>query len=119
MTLYIGMSRNDGQAIADTDHLRQSVRDILLTPQGSRLARREYGSLLSALIDQPQNPALRLQIMSVVYVALNRWEPRLTLDSITISSNFDGSMVVELTGQRNNGAPVSLSISTGADNGSD
>lgn len=25
MTLYIGMSRNDGQAIADTDHLRQSV----------------------------------------------------------------------------------------------
>lgn len=118
MTLYIGMSRNDGQVIADTDHLRQSVRDILLTPQGSRLARREYGSLLSALIDQPQNPALRLQIMSAVYVALNRWEPRLTLDSITINGNFDGSMVVELTGQRNNGAPVSLSVTTGADNGS-
>lgn len=119
MTLYIGMSRNDGQAIADTDHLRQSVQDILLTPQGSRLARREYGSLLSVLIDQPQNPALRLQVMSAVYVALSRWEPRLTLDSITISSSFDGSMVVELTGQRNNGAPVSLSVSTGADNGSD
>ena len=119
MTLYIGMSRNDGQAIADTNHLRQSVRDILLTPQGSRLARREYGSLLSALIDQPQNPALRLQVMSAVYVALSRWEPRLTLDSITISSNFDGSMVVQLTGQRSNGAPVSLSVSTGADNGSD
>ncbi|CGA98217.1 GPW/gp25 family protein [Salmonella enterica] len=119
MTLYIGMSRNDGQVIADTDHLRQSVRDILLTPQGSRLARREYGSLLSALIDQPQNPALRLQIMSAVYVALNRWEPRLTLDSITINSHFDGSMVVELTGRRNNGVPVSLSVSTGAENGSD
>ena len=119
MTLYIGMSQGNGKAITDTDHLRQSVRDILLTPQGSRLARREYGSLLSVLIDQPQNPALRLQVMSVVYVALSRWEPRLTLDSITISSNFDGSMVVELTGQRNNGAPVSLSVSTGADNGSD
>ncbi|ELO1489097.1 GPW/gp25 family protein [Salmonella enterica] len=118
MTLYIGMSRNDGQALADTEHLRQSVRDILLTPQGSRIARREYGSLLSALIDQPQNPALRLQIMSAIYVALNRWEPRLTLDSITINGNFDGSMVVELTGHSNNGAPVSLSISTGADNGS-
>ncbi|MCE1950861.1 baseplate assembly protein, partial [Enterobacter hormaechei] len=26
--------------------------------------------------------------------------------------------VVELTGQRDNGAPVSLSVSTGADNGS-
>ncbi|EQB7869080.1 GPW/gp25 family protein [Citrobacter amalonaticus] len=118
MTLYIGMNQKDGQSITDTDHLRQSVRDILLTPQGSRIARREYGSLLSALIDQPQNLALRLQVMSAVYVALSRWEPRLTLDSITISSNFDGSMVVELTGQRNNGAPVSLSVSTGAENGS-
>ncbi|EBU7701982.1 baseplate assembly protein [Salmonella enterica subsp. enterica serovar Agama] len=118
MTLYLGMSQSNGKAITDTDHLRQSVRDILLTPQGSRIARREYGSLLSTLIDQPQNPALRLQIMSAVYVALNRWEPRLTLDSITINGNFDDSMVVELTGQRNNGAPVSLSVSTGADNGS-
>ncbi|ALA03907.1 MULTISPECIES: GPW/gp25 family protein [Enterobacter cloacae complex] len=118
MTLYIGMSQGNGKAITDTDHLCQSVRDILLTPQGSRIARREYGSLLSELIDQPQNPALRLQVMSAVYVALSRWEPRLTLDSITINSSFDGSMVVELTGQRDNGAPVSLSVSTGADNGS-
>ncbi len=54
MTLYIGMNNTSGKAITDIDHLRQSVRDILLTPQGSRIARREYGSLLSALIDQPQ-----------------------------------------------------------------
>ncbi len=69
MTLYIGMNRDNGKTITETDHLRQSVHDILLTSQGSRLARREYGSLLSALIDRPQNPALRLQIMSAVYVA--------------------------------------------------
>ncbi|WP_438441576.1 GPW/gp25 family protein [Klebsiella aerogenes] len=118
MTMYYGMNSGTGKAITDTEHLNQSVKDILITPQGSRVARREYGSLLSALIDQPQNPALRLQMMSAVYVALMRWEPRLTLDSINISSNFDGSMVVELTGQRNNGAPVSLSVSTGAENGS-
>lgn len=117
MTLYIGMNRDTGKAITETDHLRQSVRDILLTPQGSRLARREYGSLLSALIDQPQNPALRLQIMAAVYVALQRWEPRLQLDTITINSSMDGSMVIELAGQRNDGVPVSLSVSTGATNG--
>ena len=117
MTLYIGMNRDTGKAITETDHLRQSVRDILLTPQGSRLARREYGSLLSALIDQPQNPALRLQIMAAVYVALQRWEPRLQLDTITINSSMAGSMVIELAGQRNDGVPVSLSVSTGASNG--
>ena len=118
MTLYIGMSQGNGRTITDTYHLRQSVRDILLTPQGSRIARREYGSLLSELIDQPQNPALRLQVIAAVYVALSRWEPRLTMDSITINRSFDGSMVVALPGQRDTGAPVSLSVSTGADNGS-
>jgi Phage baseplate assembly protein W len=118
MTLYIGMSQQDGKAITDTDHLRQSVRDILLTPQGSRIARREYGSLLSALIDRPQNPALRLQVMAAIYVALSRWEPRLTLESITIESRFDGSMGIELTGQRSSGVPVALSIPTGAENAS-
>lgn len=55
MTLYSGMNNTIGKVITDIDHLRQSVRDILLTPQGSRIARREYGSLLSSLIDQPQN----------------------------------------------------------------
>ncbi len=34
MTLYIGMSQGNGRTITYTDHLRQSVRDILLTPQG-------------------------------------------------------------------------------------
>lgn len=45
MTLYIGMSQGNGKAITDTDHLCQSVRDILLTsagephcPEGIRLA---------------------------------------------------------------------------------
>ncbi|QLY61708.1 GPW/gp25 family protein [Citrobacter freundii] len=118
MTMYFGMNSTTGKAITDTEHLRQSVRDILITPQGSRIARREYGSLLSALIDQPQNPALRLQMMSAVYVALMRWEPRLTLDEITISSSFDGSMVVDLTGRRTDGSPVSLSVTPGVQNGS-
>lgn len=118
MTMYYGMNSGTGKAITDTEHLRQSVKDILITPQGSRIARREYGSLLSALIDQPQNPALRLQMMSAVYVALMRWEPRLTLDAITISSSFDGSMVVDLTGRRTDGTPVSLSVATGAQSGS-
>ncbi len=53
---YIGMSRSTGQALTDTDHIRQSIGDILRTPIGSRVMRRNYGSLLSAMIDQPQTP---------------------------------------------------------------
>ena len=97
---YTGMSRETGEAVSDLDHIRQSVRDILLTPVGTRVMRRSYGSLLSALIDQPQNAALRLQIMSACYMAILRWEPRLKLTGIRYESAFDGGMVVEITGSR-------------------
>ena len=59
------------------------MRDILVTPIGSRVMRREYGSLLSALIDKPQTKALRLQIMAACYFAIQKWEPRVSLTSIT------------------------------------
>lgn len=97
---YTGMSRDTGEALAELEHIRQSVRDILTTPIGSRLMRRSYGSLLSALIDQPQNAALRLQIMSACYMAILQWEPRITLTSISYEPAFDGGMVVEITGSR-------------------
>lgn len=115
--MYLGMNRDTGEAITDIDHIRQSMRDILITPEGSRIARRDYGSLLSMLIDQPQNSVTRLQVMAAVYVAISRWEPRVRLSTVNLTSGFDGSMVVDLTGQRADGSPVAISVSTGVNSG--
>ncbi|WP_034911974.1 GPW/gp25 family protein [Erwinia sp. 9145] len=115
--MYLGMNQQTGQALTDTDHIRQSVRDILLTPQGSRLARREYGSLLFALTDQPQNDALNLQLMAAIYSALSRWEPRIKLSAIQIKRNYDGSLQVDLSGQRADGSPLAMNVSTGGNSG--
>ncbi|MEX9802965.1 GPW/gp25 family protein, partial [Proteus terrae] len=52
---YLGMNAQTGERITDIEHVRQSVRDIFNTPIGSRLMRREYGSLLADLIDGPVN----------------------------------------------------------------
>lgn len=116
--MYLGMNRDTGEAITDIDHIRQSVRDILITPEGSRVARREYGSLLSVLIDQPQNDVVRLQVMAATYSALSRWEPRIRLDTVNLTTDFDGSMQVDIAGQRDDGSPVSMSVSTGVNSGS-
>ncbi|CNF41326.1 phage baseplate assembly protein W [Yersinia rohdei] len=97
---YIGMDRHTGLSIEDIDHIRQSISDILATPQGSRVMRRDYGSLLSTLIDQPQNPALHLKIMAATYGAVMRWEPRVTLSAININTQLDGKMTVDLSGSR-------------------
>ena len=109
---YLGMNSHTGLSISEADHIRQSVRDILVTPVGSRVMRREYGSLLSALIDQPQTPALRLQIMAACYSAIQKWEPRVTLSTITFErGEADGALYVDITGTRtNSNQPFSLTI---------
>ena len=48
-----GMDRNTGRALEGIAHLRQSIRDILTTPIGSRVMRWEYGSRLFRLVDAP------------------------------------------------------------------
>ncbi len=108
---YLGMNRSDGLTVTDLEHISQSIGDILRTPVGSRVMRRDYGSLLASMIDQPQTPALELQIKVACYMAVLKWEPRVTLSSVTTERSFDGRMTVTLTGQHNDtGQPLSLTI---------
>ncbi|ELI6453659.1 GPW/gp25 family protein [Yersinia ruckeri] len=108
---FLGMNQISGRAVSDLEHIRQSVADILITPVGSRPMRRAYGSLLSELIDQPQNPALRLQVMAASYSAILRWEPRVSLTGITFETTYDGKMVIDITGTRSDtAATFSLSV---------
>ena len=73
-----GMSRQTGLHIDQTNHILQSVRDILTTPIGSRVMRRDYGSLLPFLIDSPMNAYFVMQLRASVIHALMRWEKRVT-----------------------------------------
>ena len=47
---YRGMNAAGTGTLTDEDHVWQSVNDILLTPVGSRLMRRNYGSLCPCLL---------------------------------------------------------------------
>ena len=73
------MHRATGRAIDLPEHIAQSVADIVTTPLGSRVMRRDYGSLLPLLLDQPDNAATQIRITSAVAGALMRWEPRVRL----------------------------------------
>ncbi|OSD72749.1 baseplate assembly protein [Salmonella enterica subsp. enterica serovar Rough O:d:1,7] len=97
-TRYTGMNPNGTGTLNDSDQLWNSVNDILLTPLASRVMRRDYGSLVSDLIDSPQNAATRLQCMSAAVIALTRWEPRIALNKIDIRWLKDGRAEAELSG---------------------
>ena len=71
-----GMNAHTGQRLNGLDHIRQSVNDIITTPIGSRVMRREYGSLVPELIDRPMNDALLMQVYAATIIAVTQWYPR-------------------------------------------
>lgn len=117
---YIGMNKATGRALSDLDHIVQSVNDILTTPIGSRIARREYGSLVPELIDQPTNDYTRMLIQAACVMAITRWEPRLSLTSLKLNVGTGdniGKTVVDFEADRvdgsRSGSPVAASVALG------
>ncbi|MFA5495173.1 MAG: GPW/gp25 family protein [Porticoccaceae bacterium] len=104
------MNATTGRRIDGLDHLRQSVRDILTTPVGTRVMRRDYGSLLPDLIDQPLNDATLLRAYAATVMALLRWEPRLRITAVRrrINTSHPGGAILEIDGQTRDGQPVFL-----------
>ncbi|MCG5240094.1 GPW/gp25 family protein [Azospirillum doebereinerae] len=90
------MDASTGAALVGLGHLRQSIRDILTTRVGTRVARRAYGSELPALVDAPMNPALAVDLYAATAKALARWEPRIRLHRIAIASAAPGRVALQL-----------------------
>ena len=103
-----GMHAITGLALEGVDHLAQSIARILTTPVGTRVMRRDFGSLLPALVDQPFNGATRTRLYGATAMALMRWEPRISLTHVSIDAGDQpGAFVVTLEGRRNDVAPPS------------
>ncbi|MCY1363452.1 Lysozyme [compost metagenome] len=96
-----GMNATTGRALDALAHLRQSIADILTTPIGSRVMRREYGSQIPDLIDQPTNGDTVVRLYAATAMALMRWEPRLRLTRVQFYRGAEPSSVtLELEGTR-------------------
>jgi len=94
-----GMDARTGKPLGGEAHLRQSVADVLSTPIGSRVARRDYGSLLPELLDQPMNALGRMRLVAATALALSRWERRLRVSAIAVDARADGrvSLTIDAT----------------------
>lgn len=106
------MNRATGAAINLPDHITQSITDILTTRLGTRIMRREYGSLLPELVDQPFNDFTRLQAYAATVMALMRWEQRISLSRVQLlGATLAGQSTLELEGSIvDTNEPLSLSL---------
>lgn len=93
-----GTNAANGTRVGGIDHLRQSLRDILRTPIGTRVMRRDYGSRLYELVDAPLNRSTLLQLYAATAEAIKRWEPRFKLTRVRIASAEAGRVELDLTG---------------------
>ena len=93
-----GINSSTGKALAGIEHLSQSIRDILTTPVGSRVMRRNYGSNLFLLTDAPINQGTLVEIYAATAGAIKAWEPRFSLETVETNKVTEGSLEITITG---------------------
>ena len=95
----MGMNAETGRDLSGLDHLKQSIADILNTPIGSRVMRRDYGSRLFELIDAPINRSTVVDIVAETAEALMKWEDRLVVGAVDVTGAVVGQIVLRVTGK--------------------
>lgn len=90
------MDRGTGKPITIAGHIRQSIADIITTPVGTRVMRRDYGSHVFDLVDAPGNDLGMLRMIAAVADALERWEPRVKLRRGRLAVGAEGKAVMQL-----------------------
>jgi uncharacterized protein len=66
------------------EKVRQSILAILDTEPGERLMRPDFGCGLRRYLMAPNSVATRALIRNDVEIALQAWEPRITVDSVDL-----------------------------------
>jgi len=94
-----GLSATTLRVLPEDPHLVQSINDILATPIGTRVMRRDYGSDLPRLIDAPINGETLVDLFAATAEAIDRWEPRFTLRRVEVADAGAGRLSLTLTGE--------------------
>lgn len=105
-----GMNAETGRLMDENAHIAQSLRDIFTTRIGSRVARRDYGSVIPELIDFPSSTTA-LQLQAAAIMAAARWEPRVTVRGAGFSVGMDGTALIDLTLVKNTGPRTNQALS--------
>lgn len=90
------ISRTNGAPLNLDAHIKQSIEDILTTPKGTRVMRRNYGSNLLALVSLPQTEKTKLAIIAETANAIAAFEPRIKLNKVEVIFNATGGFSLKI-----------------------
>ena len=80
----------DGRLSACTynEHIKQSIRTLLLTARGQRAMRPEFGNRLGAYLFENIDETTASLIKSEIIYTIERYEPRVELGDIQVASHL-------------------------------
>lgn len=106
-----GMNPATGRAAADNiEAIRISIGEILMTPIGTRLMRRDFGSYIPRLLDQPLIAPTIILLYAAAAMAIMAHEDRVTLTHFDFTGE-GATATLEITAvERATGADISLSV---------
>lgn len=82
----------------DNAAIKQAVVNLLLTNKGERFFNPNYGSDIRSFLFEPLDYATAGQVRSSIKSTLNKFEPRIFVESLRVKPNFDdGGLDVEMT----------------------
>jgi phage baseplate assembly protein W len=74
----------------DLDQVRSDLLVLLLTNPGERVMLPDFGTPLRSLLFEPNDPTVETQAREMVINSISKWEPRITIKDITVSSGGNG-----------------------------
>jgi uncharacterized protein len=93
------ISQQGGLALArGNNDIEQAIRIILGTSPGERVMRPEFGCRIHELVFAPDNASTRRLASYYIEQALTRWEPRIEIMEINLTSDpdRDGALLIEI-----------------------
>ncbi len=66
------------------DNIRESIRVILMTELNERLYLPQFGGGLNRFLFEPNNATTRQLILDRITKALAQWEPRITVQTVSV-----------------------------------
>ena len=71
-------------------NVRESIRVILMTEQPERLRAPSFGGSLGRFLFEPNTVSTRRSIQDRITKELTQWEPRISVESVTVEPDQNG-----------------------------
>jgi len=86
-----GRAKEEGDYDA---YIRQLIRQVLMTAQGERINRPDFGAGVRRMVFAPNNPATASLTQTLIYQALSRWLPTvIKVEEVAVSAEQEKLLI--------------------------